>query len=169
MTIRSEFQIISEFFAPLASAPGSYGLTDDAAVLDIPESHQLVVTSDTVISGVHFLDDDLPGDVACKALRVNLSDLAAMGAAPFGFFWPAPFSRAISEEWVARFAEGLAHDASNFVVPSWGEIRQQLQGKLHLRLRRWGLFRVEKLYVGVVQKRGIISSSREVLAMLRLV
>lgn len=136
---RSEFQIISDFFAPLASAPGAYGLTDDAAVLDIPEAYQLVVTSDTIISGVHFLDDDPPYNVACKALRVNLSDLAAMGATPFGFFLACSFPKSVSEDWIACFAEGLARDASTFGLSLMGGDTTATPGKATFTITALGL------------------------------
>src|ERR1041385_7495553 len=82
----SEFAMIAKLFAPLAAnAKGAYGLADDAAVLSIPAGEELVVTVDTLVEEVHFFPDDLPEDIAKKALRVNLSDLAAKGARPLGY------------------------------------------------------------------------------------
>ena len=74
----NEFSMIEKYFAPLSRD----GLKDDAAVLQIPAGFELVVSSDTLNAGTHFLADAAPGDVAHKALRSNLSDLASMGAAP---------------------------------------------------------------------------------------
>ena len=81
-----EFEFIAERLRPLAAAtPGALDLEDDAALVDPPAGSALVVTKDAMVAGVHFLAEDPPGDVARKLLRVNLSDLAAMGAAPLGY------------------------------------------------------------------------------------
>jgi thiamine-monophosphate kinase len=62
--------------------PGAFGLLDDAAVIAPPLGHELVAKTDAIVGGVHFLHDDAPDLIARKALRVNLSDLAAKGAVP---------------------------------------------------------------------------------------
>ena len=81
-----EFELIAELFAPLSKgAPGAFGLTDDAAVLAPPPGHELVLKTDAIVESVHFFRTDPPGVIAQKALRVNLSDLAAKGAAPMGY------------------------------------------------------------------------------------
>ena len=78
-----EFELIATYFAPLArSSSGSLGLLDDAAVLDIEPGRRLVLAADMAIEGVHFAADDPPELIGRKVLRYNLSDLAAMGAAP---------------------------------------------------------------------------------------
>src|ERR1700675_2836089 len=82
-TLPGEFQLISRYFAPLAKGfPGAFGLLDDAAVIVPAFGHDLVAKTDAIVGGVHFLPDDPPELVARKALRVNLSDLAAKGAIP---------------------------------------------------------------------------------------
>ena len=80
-----EFEFIARRLRPLATAPGALGLVDDAALLDPRPGMQLVLTKDAMVAGVHFLADDPAGQIAQKLLRVNLSDLAAMGAAPIGY------------------------------------------------------------------------------------
>src|ERR1043165_2405797 len=80
-----EDRLIARHFKPIARHPGALGLTDDAAMLTPPAGHALVVTADAVVGGVHFFADDPPDAIAKKALRVNLSDLAAKGAKPAGF------------------------------------------------------------------------------------
>src|ERR1700722_17509960 len=80
-----EFALIAHLFAPLATSPGPFGLTDDAATVDVPHGHELVVTTDMLVEGVHFLRNDHPDTIARNALRVNLSDLAAKGARPIGY------------------------------------------------------------------------------------
>src|SRR5262249_55905166 len=80
-----EDRLIDSFFRPLAHDPAALGLGDDAALLTPTPGTDLVATADGVIEGVHFLPDDPPDAVAKKALRANLSDLAAKGAEPVGF------------------------------------------------------------------------------------
>jgi thiamine-monophosphate kinase len=110
-----EFQIIREVLAPLAKNAGAFALTDDAALIG-----DFVVTKDMMIEGVHFLRDDPLSTVARKLLRVNLSDLAAKGAKPLGYFlacaWPAKTRRRTIEE----FAAGLAADQELFKVALYG-------------------------------------------------
>lgn len=112
-----EFERIARFFAPLASAvPGALGLRDDAAFLEFPEGHELVAKTDAVVAGVHFLPDDPPDLIARKALRVNLSDLAAKGAVPRWYLLDAAFPIDIDDSWIAAFARGLAKDQAEFDV-----------------------------------------------------
>jgi thiamine-monophosphate kinase len=74
-----EFGRIARLLRPLASAfPGAFDLTDDAAVFAPPPGRDLVVTTDAMVEGVHYLPDDPPEEIAAKLLRVNLSDLAAI-------------------------------------------------------------------------------------------
>src|SRR5271154_3072179 len=110
-----EFGRIREFFAPLAGL-GSLGLTDDAALLDCPAGYHLVLTVDQLVQGVHFLPDDPPDLVARKLLRTNLSDLAAMGAEPWGYLLTVAVPRATPDSWFAGFAAGLARDQQEFSV-----------------------------------------------------
>src|SRR5579872_7160142 len=79
-----EDDLIAKYFRPLANTPASLGLLDDAAVLD-GLGDDLVLTTDAIVEGVHYLAGDPPDTIARKALRVNLSDLAAKGASPVGF------------------------------------------------------------------------------------
>lgn len=114
MAGEGEFAFISRALAPLASAcPGAAGLTDDGAVLSPAQGCSFAMTSDTLVSGVHFPTDADPSDVGWKALAVNVSDLVAMGAAPKAYLlnvvWPRPFDTARADS----FVEGLrqAQDA----------------------------------------------------------
>ena len=78
-----EFELIARYFAPLARGfKGAGGLKSDNAFLPADPKHDLVVKTDTIVSGVHFLADEKPEFVAAKALRVCLSDLAAGGGTP---------------------------------------------------------------------------------------
>ena len=114
-----EFGRIRRFFAPLAG-PGGLGLTDDAALIDCSPGHRLVVTVDAIVEGVHYLPEDPPDLVARKLLRMNLSDLAAMGARPLHYLLAAALPKSLGDDWVARFAAGLAEDQRHFGVALLG-------------------------------------------------
>lgn len=112
-----EFELIASCFAPLAKDfSGSLGLRDDAAFLTIPDTDALVITKDALCAGVHFLGTEDPGRIAKKALRVNLSDLAAKGAAPLCYFLALMLPGDMPAEWVARFAQGLGEDQQHFSI-----------------------------------------------------
>lgn len=107
----TEFEIIETYFAPLTMGQaGSAGLKDDAAVIEIPDGYELVVTSDTLNEGVHFLEGCAPADMARKVLRVNLSDLAAMGAKPLCYQMNIAFPEKPSEDWLSAFCGALMGD-----------------------------------------------------------
>ena len=110
-----EFERIRRFFAPLAG-PGGLGLVDDAALIECPPGKRLVVTADAIVAGVHYLPDDPPALVARKLLRVNLSDLAAMGARPLHYILTTALPAELGPEWLARFAEGLGEDQRHYCV-----------------------------------------------------
>jgi thiamine-monophosphate kinase len=112
-----EFELIRRYFAPLANEfPGAFKLRDDAAVIAPSGGHELVMTADALIDGVHFLPDDPPDLVARKALRVNLSDLAAKGARPRAYLLIVCFPSAVTEPWIASFARGLTKDQREFAI-----------------------------------------------------
>ncbi len=112
-----EFDLIARHFAPLASgAPGAFGLTDDAALVEVGAGRRLVVTKDMVVAGVHFLADDPADLVARKLLRVFLSDLAAMGAAPRAYLLAIALPRDADDGWIGSFAAGLGVDQAEFGV-----------------------------------------------------
>ncbi len=115
-----EDRLIAKFFKPLATHPGALGLTDDAAFLSAPEGSDLVLKTDAIVGGEHFFPDDPPGEIARKALRVNLSDLAAKGAKPLGFLLSLAIPTKIGEEWLQAFSEGLKVDCEEFSVALFG-------------------------------------------------
>ena len=110
-----ELSIIDRFFRPLAGE-GAFELRDDAGRIIVPADQELVVTTDMVACGVHFLPGDPAETVAQKALRVNISDLAAKGAKPLAYTLSLGLPASIDEEWLARFAEGLASDQKRFAI-----------------------------------------------------
>lgn len=107
-----EFGEIARLFRPLTlGAPGAFGLEDDAAVVPSRPGHDLVVTKDAIVEGVHFPVGEAADLVARKLVRVNLSDLAAKGAEPFAAFlavaWPAHLDRAARAAFAAALGEDL--------------------------------------------------------------
>jgi len=114
-----EFERIRRYFAPLAG-PGGLGLVDDAALLDCVPGRRLVVTADAIVAGVHYLPDDPPEMIARKLLRVNLSDLAAMGARPLHYVLTTALPAELGPEWLARFAEGLGEDQRRYGIDLLG-------------------------------------------------
>jgi thiamine-monophosphate kinase len=114
----AEDSLIARYFRPLATDPGAFDLDDDAAILKAL-GEDIVVTTDAIVEGVHFLPNDPPGTIAQKALRVNLSDLAAKGATPAGFVLTLAL-RAADDAWLAPFARGLGADSSRFECPLLG-------------------------------------------------
>src|ERR1700691_2578840 len=113
-----EDSLIARYFRPLATDPGAFDLGDDAAVLQAL-GDDIVVTTDAIVEGVHFLSIDPPDTIARKALRVNLSDLAAKGATPAGFVLTLAL-RAADDAWLTSFANGLAEDIDLFGSPLLG-------------------------------------------------
>lgn len=113
MTLPPEFALIARHFRPLAGE-GALDLADDAAVLDVPPARRLVIAADAMVEGVHYLPEDPPEAIGRKLLRVNLSDLAAMGAAPLGYLMTTSFRRGTVDDWIAGFVRGLAQDQAEF-------------------------------------------------------
>lgn len=109
-----EFARIAKFFAPLATLQGAFGLKDDAAELEIPPGKRMVLTMDSLVESIHFMGDEAPFLLAQKALRVNLSDLAAKGAKPYGYFLSLNLPERCDDHWLEEFACGLAVDQKLF-------------------------------------------------------
>jgi thiamine-monophosphate kinase len=115
--LHGEEAIVSQYLAPLAAGfPGALGLTDDCAVLSPAPGHDLVLKTDPVAAGIHFLPDDAPEDIAWKALAVNVSDLAAKAAVPRAYLMALSFPEAPTREWMRRFAEGLGAAQAAFGI-----------------------------------------------------
>lgn len=116
-----EFGFIASMLSPLAAKEkGALGLKDDAAVLTVPKGHELVVTKDAITQGVHFIGDEPPSLIARKLLRVNLSDLAAMGAMPWGYFLALLLPRSADEGWLKDFCKGLCQDQNEYGITLMG-------------------------------------------------
>lgn len=133
-----EDRFIARFFRPIAGAAGARGLMDDAAVLTPPEGCDLVLTKDAIVAGVHFFPDDPPAAIARKLLRVNLSDLAAKGAAPLGALLAFAMPKELPDAWVEAFAAGLGADADLHGCPILGGDTVSTPGPLTLSLTAFG-------------------------------
>jgi thiamine-monophosphate kinase len=131
-----EDSLIARYFRPLATDPGAFGLDDDAAALR-PDGSDIVVTTDAIVEGVHFLPGDPPDTVARKALRVNLSDLAAKGATPAGFVLTLAL-RNPDEAWLKPFAAALGEDAAQFCCPLLGGDTVSTPGPLMISVTAFG-------------------------------
>ncbi len=131
-----EDSLIARYFEPLATDPGAFGLMDDAAVIKA-DGQDIVVNTDAIVEGVHFLPNDPPDTVARKALRVNLSDLAAKGAEPAGFVLTLAL-RECDESWLAAFAHGLGEDARAFGCPLLGGDTVSTPGPVMISITAWG-------------------------------
>lgn len=137
-SLSAEERLIARYFRPLVTAPNAFGLADDAAVLTPPGGCDLVVTTDGVIAGVHFLPVDPPQDISRKALRMNLSDLAAKAATPAGFLLSIALPTATQESWIAAFAEGLSQDISQYGCPLLGGDTDHTPGPLSVSITAFG-------------------------------
>ena len=136
----NEFDIIEKYFAPLTRGQdGAAGLRDDAAVLSVPDGYELVVTSDTLNEGVHFLPGEAPENIAKKALRVNLSDLAAMGAEPLCYQLNLAFPEKPSEDWLAAFSKALQEDNLAFKVFCSGGDTTSIDGAFSVSITAMGV------------------------------
>lgn len=131
-----EDSLIARHFRPLATHSAARGLMDDAAVL-AASGDDLVVTTDAIVEGVHFLPDDPPDTIARKALRVNLSDLAAKGARPSGFVLTLAL-REVRDEFLAPFARALGEDIAAFDCALLGGDMVATSGPLMISITAFG-------------------------------
>jgi thiamine-monophosphate kinase len=119
----SEFELIEKYFKPLAPrGEPAYALSNDGAIFTPSMGKKTVYTVDTLVSGIHFFENDNPEIIAKKALRVNLSDLAAMAAKPAGYLLSIALPKELNslETWIKNFARGLAEDQAKFNIQLWG-------------------------------------------------
>ncbi len=134
-----EFGQIAELFLPLTrGAPEAIGLRDDAAVIPSRVGHDLVVSKDAMVAGVHFRPDESPELIARRLIRANLSDLAAKGAEPFGYFLMTAWSKDFDWERRKAFARGLEMDGIEFDVSLLGGDTVSTSGPLTLSMTVMG-------------------------------
>ncbi len=112
-----EFDVIRTYLKPLAQGlEGALDLEDDAALLSPSTGREFVISTDALIAGVHFFNDDPPDLIARKSLRVNLSDLAAMGADPECYSLALALPTDLDEKWLAAFCSGLDQDQQEYGI-----------------------------------------------------
>ncbi|MBS0223765.1 MAG: thiamine-phosphate kinase [Proteobacteria bacterium] len=134
-----QFELIARYFAPLAkSFPGAGGLKSDNAVLPADPRHDLVVKTDTIVEGVHFLPDERPELIAAKALRVCLSDLAAGGASPYAYQLALALPSGWTERWIADFVRGLKADQRRYGIVLCGGDTVATPGPLTVTVTAFG-------------------------------
>jgi thiamine-monophosphate kinase len=133
-----EDRLIARYFKPLAKHPGTFGFNDDCSAITPPAGHDLVLKTDGLIEGVHFFPDDPADLVAKKALRVNLSDLAAKGARPLGFLLAIALCKGFSEDWLAAFTRGLGEDADAYACPLLGGDTDSTPGPISISISAFG-------------------------------
>jgi thiamine-monophosphate kinase len=133
-----EDEIIASYFRPLAKHPAAFGLIDDCAALPVPPGSDLVLKTDAIVGGVHFFAEDPADKVAQKALRVNLSDLAAKGARPEGFLLALALPSEIDRDWLKAFARGLGKDADAYGCPLLGGDTDRTPGPITIAITAFG-------------------------------
>jgi thiamine-monophosphate kinase len=131
-----EDSLIARYFKPIATDANAFGLLDDAAILKAL-GEDIVVTTDAIVEGVHYLASDPPDTIARKALRTNLSDLAAKGAIPAGFVLTLAL-RTADENWLEPFARGLGEDARSFACPLLGGDTVSTPGPVTISITAFG-------------------------------
>ncbi len=138
----SEFDLIAHLqqrfkaHARSGSHLPAVGIGDDAAVLNVPDDRQVVVTTDTLVSDVHFFSNDSPADIAAKSLAVSLSDLAAMGAEPAWFFLAISLPQP-DLNWWDDFTTGLLEMATTGAIQLAGG--DTTRGPLSITITAMGL------------------------------
>ena len=149
-SLPGEFELIARYFAPLARAfPGAYGLLDDVAVISAASDNELAVKTDTIVGGIDFLPDDPANLVARKALRVNLSDLAAKGAVPRAYLLDLVLPNTVDEAWIAAFVAGLAHDQAEYGIHLIGGDMSSTSGPITIAVTALG-----EVPIGQIIRRG---------------
>lgn len=135
-----EKDIIAKYFSPLSKgALGADKLQDDIAVLGNLGSGLLAINMDTLVAGTHFFENDDPTILAQKCLRVNISDLAAKGASPFGYFLSIALPQSANEAYIEAFAHGLSIDQRNFNLNLLGGDTVKTKGPLTITITILGL------------------------------
>jgi thiamine-monophosphate kinase len=133
-----EFGIIARYFAPLAKDAGALRLKDDAAFISPRPGFDLVITTDQIAADTDFFPHDPPATVAKKALRVNLSDLAAKGATSEFYLLNLALPHSVHDAWLTEFAAGLAEDQGQFGISLLGGDTSASEGPLSISITAFG-------------------------------
>jgi thiamine-monophosphate kinase len=139
----SEFDVIEKYFSFPAQRPDvQLAGGDDCAIVSVPENKKLLITTDTLISGVHFPKNTTPEDVAYKAVMVNLSDLAAMGATP-AWLTLAISLPSIDDSWLSAFSQQIQALLSAFNISLIGG--DTTRGQLSITIQAMGLCDADRI------------------------
>ena len=135
----SEFDWIKRALSPLTNRePGTFALKNDGAVLHHDPGRDIVISTDTLIENTHFLSGEDPGHIAQKALRVNLSDLAAMGAKPLCYTLNLALTKAQDKDFLEAFVSGLQKDQEEFSLYLLGGDTTTGEGRLTITMTLFG-------------------------------
>lgn len=132
-----EFEVIRRYFRPLAGT-AALNLADDAALLRAEPGRDLILTTDTIVEGVHFPEGEAPTFVAKRLIRVNLSDLAAKGARPQAYLLNTAWTPRIDDAWIEAFTAGLAEEQVRYGIELAGGDTVSTPGPLTLTLAAIG-------------------------------
>lgn len=150
-----EFSLINKYLAPLSKeAGGSFHLTNDAAVFLVRKGYEAVITKDAITEGVHFLSDTSPSDIIKKLIRVNISDIAAMGALPKYYLIAAILPDSITESWFKETAEALAKEQKEFGISLIGGDTVSHKGKISLSMTMIGEIKKGKALKRTTARKG---------------
>ena len=111
----NEFDYINKYFKPLTNK-FALNLKNDAAIFNQKSTLDLIISTDTLAEGIHFFGNEEPADIAKKSLRVNLSDIAAMGAKPIFYNLSLSLPKEKAKTFIPKFAKGLRDDQEKFKI-----------------------------------------------------
>ena len=114
-----EFDLIKKYFVPISSIESQF-LSNDGAVFKPKKDLDYVVSTDTIVEKIHFKGNEPPDQIAKKALRTNLSDLAAMGADPEFYSLSISLPKAKSKSFIENFVKGLKEDQKKYKIKLLG-------------------------------------------------
>ncbi len=139
MSDHDEFSIIDQLFKPLAGlSREARGLMDDVAVIPASAAHDIVVTTDAMVAGVHFFENDPLDLVARKLMRVNISDLVAKGAKPYGYQLMIAWPKGVTLASKTDFVRGLQIEQQRFGIDLFGGDTVSTEGPLVLSVTAFG-------------------------------
>ena len=132
-----EFDFIKKYFQPLTGSIGRK-LQDDAAVYRPKANKEIVITTDSLVEGIHFFGSENPKYIAQKALRVNLSDIASMGAVPLFYNLAINIPKNNVECFLPKFVEGLQVDQETFNIQLIGGDLTSSRNDIHITVTMFG-------------------------------
>ena len=132
-----EFDFIKKYFQPLTSSIGRK-LQDDAAVYRPEANKEIVITTDSLVEGIHFFGSENPKHIAQKALRVNLSDIASMGAVPLFYNLAINIPKKNVKLFLPKFVEGLKADQETFNIQLIGGDLTSSRKDIHITVTMFG-------------------------------